>query len=172
MTPQSGVTELSYWVIISYTAKLRYFNNHFITIKVDILGMAWLNKLIKKQNEDLSMEEGEESGEEGQLTVDVYQTANDIVIKTMIAGVKPEDLDISITRDMVTIKGSREETREVDEGDYFTKELYWGTFSRTILLPQEIEVETAEALEKHGLLIIKLPKVDKGKQTKLKVKSN
>ena len=114
----------------------------------------------------------EEESEEGQLTVDVYQTANDIVIKTMIAGVKPEDLDISITRDMVTIKGSREETREVDEGDYFTKELYWGTFSRTILLPQEIEVETAEALEKHGLLIIKLPKVDKGKQTKLKVKSS
>ncbi|MDO8482598.1 MAG: Hsp20/alpha crystallin family protein [bacterium] len=114
----------------------------------------------------------EEESEEGQLTVDVYQTANDIVIKTMIAGVKPEDLDISITRDMVTIKGSREETREVDEGDYFTKELYWGTFSRTILLPQEIEVEAAEALEKHGLLIIKLPKVDKSKQTKLKVKSN
>lgn len=114
----------------------------------------------------------EEESEEGQLTVDVYQTTNDIVIKTMIAGVKPEDLDISITRDMVTIKGSREETREVDEGDYFTKELYWGTFSRTILLPQEIEVEAAEALEKHGLLIIKLPKVDKGKQTKLKVKSN
>ena len=114
----------------------------------------------------------EEESEEGQLTVDVYQTTNDIVIKTMIAGVKPEDLDISITRDMVTIKGSREETREVDEGDYFTKELYWGTFSRTILLPQEIEVEAAEALEKHGLLIIKLPKVDKGRQTKLKVKSN
>ena len=114
----------------------------------------------------------EEESEEGQLTVDVYQTASDIVIKTMIAGVKPEDLDISITRDMVTIKGSREETREVDEGDYFTKELYWGTFSRTVLLPQEIEVEAAEALEKHGLLIIKLPKVDKGRQTKLKVKSN
>src|SRR3989338_7700221 len=56
----------------------------------------------------------EEESDEGQLTVDVYQTANDIVIKTMIAGVKPEDLDISITRDMVTIKGSREETREVD----------------------------------------------------------
>lgn len=114
----------------------------------------------------------EEDSEEGQLTVDVYQTTNDIVVKTMIAGVKPEDLDISITRDMVTIKGTREETREVNEGDYFTKELYWGTFSRTILLPQEIEVEAAEASEKHGLLIIKLPKVDKGRQTKLKVKSN
>ena len=114
----------------------------------------------------------EEDSEEGQLTVDVYQTPDDIVIKTMIAGVKPEDLDISITRDMVTVKGSREETREVEEGDYFTRELYWGSFSRTILLPQEIEVEAAEAVEKHGLLIIKLPKVDKGRQTKLKVKSN
>lgn len=114
----------------------------------------------------------EEESEEGQLTVDVYQTAEDIIIKTMIAGVKPEDLDISITRDMVTIKGVREETHEANDGDYFTRELYWGSFSRTILLPQEIEVEAAEAIEKHGLLVIKLPKVDKGRQTKLKVKSN
>lgn len=114
----------------------------------------------------------EEENDDGQLTVDVYQTTNEIVIKTMIAGVKPDDLDISITRDMVTIKGSREETQETNDGDYFTKELYWGSFSRTILLPQEIEVESAEAVEKHGLLIIKLPKVNKGKQTRLKVKSN
>lgn len=114
----------------------------------------------------------EEDNDEGQLTVDVYQNADEIVIKTMIAGVKPEDLDISITRDMVTIKGAREETREANDGDYFTRELYWGSFSRTILLPQEIEVEAAEAIEKHGLLVIKLPKVDKGRQTKLKVKSN
>jgi len=114
----------------------------------------------------------EEDNEDGQLTVDVYQTPDDIIIKTMVAGVKPEDLDISITRDMVTLKGSREESREVNEGDYFTKELYWGSFSRTILLPQEIEVEGAEASEKHGLLIIKLPKLDKSRQTKLKVRSN
>ncbi len=114
----------------------------------------------------------EEENDNGQLTVDVYQTPNDIIIKTMVAGVKPEDLDISITRDMVTLKGSREESHEVNDGDYFTKELYWGSFSRTILLPQEIEVEAAEASEKHGLLIMKLPKVDKGRQTKLKVKSN
>jgi HSP20 family molecular chaperone IbpA len=55
----------------------------------------------------------EESAEEGQLTVDVYQTPNDIIIKTIVAGVRPEDLDISISRDMVTIKGKREESREV-----------------------------------------------------------
>jgi HSP20 family protein len=110
--------------------------------------------------------------EEGQLAVDVYQTSDDIIIKTMVAGVKPEDLDVSITRDMVTIKGRREGGHStVADHDHIHKELYWGTFSRTILLPQEIEVEEAEAVEKHGLLIIRLPKIDKEKFTKLKVKT-
>ena len=113
----------------------------------------------------------EDSGEEGQLAVDVYQTPEDIVIKTMVAGVRPDDLDISITRDMVTIKGTREAANEVTEDNFFFKELYWGTFTRTIVLPQEIEVEGAEAVEKNGLLIIRLPKVDKGRQTKLRVKA-
>jgi HSP20 family protein len=112
--------------------------------------------------------DGEE--EEGQLTVDVYQTPTDIIIKSMVAGVKPDDLDISITRDMITIKGKRETEREILDEDYFHRELYWGSFSRTIMLPAEIEVEEAEAVEKHGLLILKLPKIDKHKQTRLKVK--
>jgi len=113
----------------------------------------------------------EETEEEGQLTVDVYQTASEIVIKTMVAGVRPEDLDINITRDMVTIKGKREAAKDVDDQDYFHKELYWGSFSRTVMLPEEIEVEEAEAVERHGLLVIKLPKIDKAKQNKLRVKS-
>src|SRR3989338_6891157 len=79
--------------------------------------------------------------EAGQLAVDVYQTADDIIIKAMVAGVKPDDLDISITRDMVTIRGVRESAREVSDENFFFKELYWGSFSRTILLPQEVEVE-------------------------------
>jgi HSP20 family protein len=112
-----------------------------------------------------SLEEGE-----GQLGVDVYQTPTEIVIKTMVAGVKPEDLDVAITRDMVTVKGKREYERGVEDGDYFHKELYWGNFSRTILLPQEIDLEEAEAVEKHGLLIIKLPKLDKDRQARIKVK--
>jgi HSP20 family protein len=114
----------------------------------------------------------EETVEEGQLTVDVYQTANDIVIKTIVAGLRPEDLDISISRDMVTIKGKREEAHEVSEDDYFHKELYWGSFSRTVLLPEEIDVEAAEANERHGLLTIRLPKIDKRRQTKLRVKTS
>ena len=114
----------------------------------------------------------EESDEEGQLIVDVYNTPDEIVIKAIVAGVKPDNLDISITRDMVTIRGKREEKREIREEDYFYQELYWGAFSRTILLPQEVEVEHAMANEKHGLLTIRLPKIDKEKQTKLKVRSS
>ncbi len=119
----------------------------------------------------------EQEEEAGELAVDVFQTPTHILIKAMIAGVKPEDLDVSITRDMVTIRGRRE--RHTEGGlsgqggnDFFFQELYWGAFTRTIVLPQEIEIEEAEATEKHGLLTIKLPKLDKGRQAKLKVKSN
>ncbi|MBU6232026.1 Hsp20/alpha crystallin family protein [Patescibacteria group bacterium] len=112
-----------------------------------------------------------ETEPDGELTVDVYQTPDMIVIKSMIAGVRPDDLDISITRDQVTIRGKREEERVAREEDYFAHELYWGSFSRTIELPQEIDVDEAEAVEKHGLLILKLPKLDKKRQSKLKVKT-
>ena len=112
----------------------------------------------------------EEEEKEGELTVDVYQTSDMIVIKAMIAGVRPEDLDISITRDMVTVKGKREEEKTAKDDDYFLRELYWGSFTRTITLPEEIDVDEAEAIEKHGLLILKLPKLDKKRQSKLKVK--
>ncbi len=113
----------------------------------------------------------EEENEEAELTVDVYQTASDIVIQAMVAGVKPEDLELTIARDMVTIRGKRGDNRNIDDDNYFTKELYWGKFSRTILLPQEIEPEEVEATEKHGLLTIKLQKVDKEKKNVIRVKS-
>ena len=113
----------------------------------------------------------EEENEEAELAVDVYQTHADIIVQTMVAGVKPEDLELTIARDMITIRGKREENRKIDEENYFIKELYWGSFSRTILLPQEIEPEETEATEKHGLLTIKLPKIDKEKKTSVKVKS-
>ncbi len=114
----------------------------------------------------------ESAPEEGELSVDVFQNQNEIIIKSMVAGVRPEDLDVSISRDMVTLKGRRESERTVADDDYYHRELYWGTFSRTIILPQEIDVDAAEAIEKHGLLIIKLPKLDKNRSTKLKVRGN
>lgn len=137
---------------------------------------------VNKEEEELVEEAGELSAKgeswmeeetgEGQLTVDVFQNSSEIIIKTMVAGVRPEDLDISITRDMVTIKGKREGERNISDDDYFHRELYWGSFSRTILLPQEVNVDEAEAIERHGLLILKLPKLDKTRQTKLRVKTN
>jgi HSP20 family protein len=90
----------------------------------------------------------------------------------MIAGVRPEDLDVAITRDMVTLRGKRERHVEGTAGDFFFSELYWGAFARTIVHPQEIDIEEAEAIEKHGLLTLRLPKLDKGRQAKLKIKSN
>lgn len=107
---------------------------------------------------------------EAQLTVDVFQTPNEIVIKALVAGVRPEDLDIAITRDLVTIRGKRVEQREITEDSFIYRELYWGAFSRSVVLPAEIDVDLAEADQKHGLLTIRLPKVNKDRQTKLKVK--
>ena len=114
----------------------------------------------------------EESDEEAQLTVDVYNTPTEIIVKTMVAGVKPDDLDVSISRDSVTIRGKRVEDRSVSREDYFHRELYWGAFARTIDLPEEVDVDDSEAIEKYGMLILRLPKLDKKRQTKLKVKGN
>lgn len=112
----------------------------------------------------------EESEEEAQLTVDVYHTPSEIIIKTMVAGVKPDDLDVLITRDSITIRGKRSEDRTVSSDEYFHRELYWGSFARTVTLPEEIDVDGAEAVERYGMLILHLPKLDKNRQTKLRVK--
>jgi len=108
---------------------------------------------------------------DAELTVDLYQTSNEIIVQTMVAGVQPDNLSITITRDMITIKGKREENQSIERDNYFVQELYWGSFSRTISLPEEVDPEQAEAIERHGLLIIKLPKLDKNRETKLKIKS-
>ncbi len=115
--------------------------------------------------------EDDAPGSEGQLPVDVHQTSSDIVIRAFVAGVRPDELGISISRDMVEISGSRMEREQVSGPDYFTRELFWGSFSRTILLPQEVDVEASSAAAKDGLLTIILPKLDKAKQTKLRVKA-
>lgn len=110
--------------------------------------------------------------QEGELPVDMYQTNDDIVIRALVAGVSPGDLDIAITRDMVTIKGMREEYQESEDDNYYHRELFWGSFSRTLLLPEEVVIDEAEAQEKHGMLEIRLPKLDKNRSTQLKVKTN
>ncbi|MHB8651743.1 MAG: Hsp20/alpha crystallin family protein [Minisyncoccota bacterium] len=111
-----------------------------------------------------------EETEEGQLAVDVYQTDKEIVIQAMVAGVSPDTLNVTVTREMVTIKGRRDTPQNIGDDNYFYRELYWGAFSRTLALPQEIEADAVEASQKHGLLTIKLPKIDKRRTQSIRVK--
>jgi HSP20 family protein len=102
--------------------------------------------------------------------VDIYDKGDTIVIQSTVAGVKPEDLDVSITNDSVTIRGRRERHEEITEDRYYYKELFWGVFSRSVILPEEIDEDAAEASLKHGLLTLRLPKKRRGVVQKLKVK--
>jgi len=104
---------------------------------------------------------------EGQLVVDVYQTEEEIVIQSAIAGVKPEELDISIENDMVTIKGKREKLFEKAKTNYFYQECYWGPFSREIILPMEVDVKRAKATMENGILTIRMPKILTKKKRKI-----
>ncbi len=108
--------------------------------------------------------------EEGQLSVDVYQDKDNIIIKSTIAGVKPEDIDISISNDLITIKGKREMEETVKDEDYFYQECYWGSFSRSIILPMEVKADQAKAELKNGILTIVLPKAKPSKAVSIKVK--
>jgi HSP20 family protein len=107
---------------------------------------------------------------EGQLTIDVYQTDNDIVIKSTIAGVKPEDLDVTINSDMVSIHGERKNEEMVHEESYYYQECYWGSFSRSVILPVDVLADKAEASMKNGILTIRLPKADNTKTKKIQVR--
>jgi HSP20 family protein len=106
----------------------------------------------------------------GELTVDVYQTPDDIVVESAIAGVKPDDIDIQVTADSISIKGSRHRAREVSDDDYLCQECYWGKFARTVIFPQEINPEGAAVAFKNGILTVRLPKVNKRKSRNLKIK--
>ncbi len=118
----------------------------------------------------LSAEEWLTHDFEGQLSVDVYQTDKDIVIKSTIAGVRPEDIDIQVTNDMVTIKGIRRQEEEAAAEDYFYRECYWGGFSRSIILPVDVRNDLVNATIKNGVLIIRLPKTEIAKVRVVKVK--
>jgi len=128
------------------------------------------NKSEKKIN-FLDGNEEEASPEDGQLAVDVFQTDGEIIIQSTIAGVKGKDIDISIQNDMVSIKGERKKEIEVEAENYFYKECYWGSFSRSIILPEEITAEKAKAQLKDGILTLRLPKAEKSQKTKIKVVS-
>jgi HSP20 family protein len=123
---------------------------------------------------DKSNQEGQkdwlDENYEGQLSVDVFGTQDEIVIKSTIAGVKPEDIDISISNDMLTIRGERAQQEEVGIDEYYYQECYWGGFSRSIILPVEVEGDKVSASLKNGVLTVRLPKARRSKSISVKVK--
>lgn len=124
--------------------------------------------------EDSETHEHENAGageEEGELTVDIYDKDDAIVIQSTVAGVKPEDLEVSITSDMVSIRGTRQSIEGVSDEHYYYKELFWGTFARSVILPEEIDENHTEATLKHGMLTIMLPKKKRGIAQKVKIRT-
>lgn len=107
---------------------------------------------------------------EGQLNIDMYQTKDNVIIKSTIAGVRPEDIDVTVANDMVTIKGVRKREEKIVEDDYFYQECYWGNFSRSVIVPVDIDSENIEADLRDGILTIVIPKAAKAKTKKIKVK--
>ena len=107
---------------------------------------------------------------EGELAVDVYQTDTEIVIQSTIAGVKPEDLDISIENDTITISGERKNIVQDKGKNYFYQECFWGAFTREIILPEEIDGGRAEASMKDGVFTLRIPKIERQKIKKVKVR--
>lgn len=124
---------------------------------------------VKVEEKSPQKSEEEAEGFEGQLAVDVYQTEDEIIVKTPIAGVRPEDLDISVTDDVLTIKGERKRNEKIEEADYLVQECYWGSFSRSYILPVAVDAENASASIKDGVLTVAVPKEAKSKTRVIQV---
>lgn len=98
-----------------------------------------------------------QNADEGQLSVDVFRRGSTLVIRSVVAGIEPDDISVSIHDDLLTIRGKRQQTEELDEEDWFLRECYWGSFSRSVLLPEDVDENNIEATMKNGILEIRLP---------------
>ncbi len=139
------------------------------TIADEDENMEETNELDESTDSPTSTQEEWLSEYEGQLTIDMYQTKDNVIIKSTIAGVKPEDIDVTIANDMVTIRGERTRDFEASSEDYFYQECYWGSFSRSVVLPVDVDIENVSADLKDGILTVILPKAAKARAKKIKV---
>jgi HSP20 family protein len=136
----------------------QFAENHFADLAQDLLPKDDLNNWLIKS-------------EEGQLLLDVYKDGDCLVVQAVLAGVRPEDLEISVSHDLLTIRGRRQNSETIDWHDYFYQECYWGPFSRSVLLPFEVRSEGAQATLKNGILKIILPRAFRAKVQKIKLDS-
>jgi len=130
---------------------------------------------IKKEMDwvwDSFFERGPRAGETGEWypSLDVAETKNDIVVKAEVPGMDPKDIDISLSNGLLTIKGEKKQEREEKEGDYHLTERSFGTFTRAIQLPAEVQSDKIEASYKNGVLKVTLPKSEEAKKKEIKIK--
>ncbi len=112
----------------------------------------------------------DDSASEGQLLVDVCSSDKQVIVKAAMAGVKPEDLNISLHNDLLTIKGKREEEKDYEDSEYVCRECYWGAFSRSLVLPYEVDSKKIQAFLENGVLTVILERVGAAKNIKVTVK--
>ena len=129
------------------------------------------NDLDEAVNLTLETPEAELASLEGEIAVDVYQTDTHVIIVSPIAGVLPENIEISANDDTITISGERKSEHTTKGHNSITQEIYWGAFERTVALPVPCLVDKAVASCKHGILTVKVPKASTAKKRKIKVKA-
>jgi HSP20 family protein len=110
-------------------------------------------------------------GEVAAPALDVYQTANEVVVKATLPGVKSEDVSIDITGDTVTIKGETRAEQEIKKEDYLYQERRYGSFARSVVLPGGLKTDKAEATMEDGVLTLTIPKAEEVKPKAIKVKA-
>lgn len=98
--------------------------------------------------------------QEGKLSVDVVETEREILVRSAIAGVTTQDLEISLTEDALTIRGVREHGCAQTDGETHVQECHWGAFSRTIILPARVDPDSVDAVLKRGILSISMKKME------------
>ncbi|MEI7512704.1 MAG: Hsp20/alpha crystallin family protein [Candidatus Uhrbacteria bacterium] len=94
---------------------------------------------------------------EGQLALDVFRRGSHLIVRSTMAGVQPDDVDVAVNGDLLTIRGTRTQHEEINQDDWFHQECYWGTFSRSVVLPVDVYAEQAEASLRDGILEIRIP---------------
>jgi len=104
---------------------------------------------------------------EGQLAIDVYETEDDLVLQTAIAGMDAESLDISIEKDLLIVRGERKNPAKESKKNYFVQECFFGLFSREVILPREIDPGHTKAAMEEGILTIRMPKIERDKKRKI-----
>lgn len=110
-------------------------------------------------------------GTTGHLALDLYQTDDEVVVKANIPGMQPEDIDISVSGDTLTIQGEMRQEQESEELQYMLRERRYASFARSITLPSAVEADKASAEFENGVLILTLPKVEEVKPKRITVKA-